>query len=42
MGTIASTPAILNAVNDALFLIGADEIDAPMTQEAIWRACKSV
>ncbi len=41
MGTIASTPAILNAVNDALFRIGADEIDGPLTQEAIWRACKS-
>ena len=42
MDTIASTPVILNAVNDALFHIGADEIDAPMTQEAIWRACKAV
>lgn len=42
MGTIASTPAILNAVNDALSRMGAAEIDAPMTTEKIWNACRSV
>ncbi len=41
MGTIAATPAILNAVNNALSRMGADEIDAPMTTEKIWRACRS-
>jgi carbon-monoxide dehydrogenase large subunit len=42
METIASTPAILNAVNDALSRMGAAEIDAPVTTEKIWSACRSV
>ena len=41
MGTIASTPAILNAINDALVHIGAEEIEPPATPERTWRACQS-
>ncbi len=41
MGTIASTPAILNAINDALVHIGAEEIEPPATPERIWRACQN-
>lgn len=40
MGTIASTPAIMNAMIDALAQIGVDHIDIPATPERIWRACR--
>jgi carbon-monoxide dehydrogenase large subunit len=40
MGTIASTPAIMNAMMDALAQIGVDHIDIPTTPERIWRACR--
>jgi carbon-monoxide dehydrogenase large subunit len=40
MGTIASTPAILNAVTDALAQIGGENIEVPATPERIWRACQ--
>jgi carbon-monoxide dehydrogenase large subunit len=41
MGTVASMPAIMNALNDALFGLGVNEIEAPATPERIWRACRN-
>ncbi len=40
MGTIASTPAIVNAIIDALRQLGVHEVDMPATPEAIWRVCQ--
>ncbi|WP_101783651.1 xanthine dehydrogenase family protein molybdopterin-binding subunit [Nonomuraea indica] len=37
-GTIASTPAVVNAVVDALRPYGIDDIRMPCTPERIWRA----
>jgi carbon-monoxide dehydrogenase large subunit len=37
-GTIASTPAVVNAVVDALRPFGVDDIRMPATPERIWRA----
>jgi len=37
-GTIASTPAVLNAVVDALRPFGVDDIDMPATPMKVWRA----
>jgi carbon-monoxide dehydrogenase large subunit len=37
-GTIASTPAIVNAVMDALRSFGVTHIDMPLTPERIWAA----
>ncbi|MCX2727523.1 xanthine dehydrogenase family protein molybdopterin-binding subunit [Thermomicrobium sp. 4228-Ro] len=39
-GTIASTPAVVNAVIDALAPFGIDHIDMPLTPERIWRAIR--
>ena len=36
-GTIASTPAVVNAVVDALAPLGIRHIDMPLTPEKIWR-----
>jgi len=41
MGTIASMPAIMNAVNDALSGATINEIEAPATPERIWQACRN-
>jgi carbon-monoxide dehydrogenase large subunit len=38
MGTIAATPAIVNAVMDALAPLGVRHIDMPLTPEKVWRA----
>lgn len=38
MGTIASTPAIANAVIDALSPLGIKHLDMPLTAEKIWNA----
>lgn len=38
-GAIASPPAVMNAVIDAL---GGQEITMPATAEKVWRACKSM
>ncbi|MBI4315209.1 MAG: molybdopterin-dependent oxidoreductase [Chloroflexi bacterium] len=38
MGTIAATPAIVNAVMDALAPLGVKHIDMPLTAEKVWRA----
>jgi carbon-monoxide dehydrogenase large subunit len=37
-GTIASTPAILNGVLDAVRHLGVDEIEMPTTSQRVWRA----
>jgi len=37
-GTIASTPAVVNAVKDALRSFGVTHIDMPLTPERIWTA----
>ena len=37
-GTIASTPAIVNAVVDALRPWGVNDIQMPLTPERVWRA----
>jgi carbon-monoxide dehydrogenase large subunit len=37
-GTIASTPAVVNAVIDALSPFGVKHLDMPLTPEKVWRA----
>jgi carbon-monoxide dehydrogenase large subunit len=37
-GTIASTPAVYNAVMDALAPFGVGKLDMPLTPERVWRA----
>jgi carbon-monoxide dehydrogenase large subunit len=37
-GTIASTPAVVNAVIDALSPLGITHLDMPLTPERVWRA----
>jgi carbon-monoxide dehydrogenase large subunit len=37
-GTIASTPAVVNAVIDALSPLGVKHLDMPLTPEKVWRA----
>ena len=37
-GTIASTPAVVNAVVDALRPFGVNDIQMPSTPERVWRA----
>jgi carbon-monoxide dehydrogenase large subunit len=37
-GTIASTPAMVNAVVDALGVLGVRHIDMPLKPETVWRA----
>ncbi len=39
-GTIGSTPAIQNAVVDALSHLGVRHIDMPLTAERVWRAAR--
>ncbi len=41
MGTIASTPAIANAVMDALAPLGVKHVDIPLTAEKVYRAIHS-
>jgi carbon-monoxide dehydrogenase large subunit len=40
-GTIASTPAVVNAVVDAVRHLGITDIRMPMTPERVWRALQS-
>lgn len=40
-GTIASTPAVANAVVDAVRHLGVDNIQMPMTPERIWAAIQA-
>jgi carbon-monoxide dehydrogenase large subunit len=37
-GTIASPPAVINAVIDALSHLGITDMDRPATPERVWRA----
>jgi len=39
-GTIASTPAVVNAVMDALAPLGIRHLDMPLTPERLWRAMR--
>ena len=39
-GTIGSTPAIVNAVVDALAPFGVTHVDMPLKPEKIWRLCR--
>jgi len=40
-GTIGSTPAIQNAVVDALSYLGIDHLDMPCTPERVWKAIQA-
>jgi carbon-monoxide dehydrogenase large subunit len=40
-GTIASTPAVVNAVMDALSPFGITHLDMPLTPERVWRAIQT-
>jgi carbon-monoxide dehydrogenase large subunit len=39
-GTIGSTPAVQNAVIDALAHLGVRHLDMPLTPERVWRATR--
>ncbi|HKH26626.1 MAG TPA: xanthine dehydrogenase family protein molybdopterin-binding subunit [Acidimicrobiia bacterium] len=39
-GTIGSTPAVQNAVVDALSIFGIRHVDMPLTSERVWRAIR--
>ncbi|MGH2537214.1 MAG: xanthine dehydrogenase family protein molybdopterin-binding subunit [Candidatus Promineifilaceae bacterium] len=40
-GTIASTPAVVNAVMDALAPFGVRHVDMPLTAEKVWQAMQA-
>jgi carbon-monoxide dehydrogenase large subunit len=40
-GTIASTPAVVNAIVDALRPLGVNDIQMPCTPERVWKAIQS-
>jgi carbon-monoxide dehydrogenase large subunit len=40
-GTIASTPAVVNAVVDALSPLGIHHLDMPLTPQKVWRAMQT-
>jgi aerobic carbon-monoxide dehydrogenase large subunit len=40
-GTIGSTPAVQNAVVDALAHLGVTHVDMPLTPERVWRAIRA-
>jgi carbon-monoxide dehydrogenase large subunit len=40
-GTIASTPAVVNAIVDALRHLGVDDVRMPCTPERVWRAIRT-
>ena len=40
-GTIASTPAVVNAVIDALAPFGVTHLDMPLTPEKLWMAMRT-
>jgi aerobic carbon-monoxide dehydrogenase large subunit len=37
-GTVAATPAVMNAVVDALAPLGVKDVPMPATPERVWRA----
>ncbi len=40
-GAIASTPAVVNAVVDALSPLGIRHVDMPLTDQHVWRAMQA-
>jgi aerobic carbon-monoxide dehydrogenase large subunit len=40
-GTVGALPALLNAVNDALSLLGVRHLDMPVTPERVWQAIQA-
>ena len=40
-GTIGSTPAIVNAVIDALWPLGVRHIEMPLTPQKVWQAIQA-
>jgi aerobic carbon-monoxide dehydrogenase large subunit len=40
-GTIASTPAVVNAIVDAVRHLGVDDVQMPCTPERVWKAIES-
>jgi aerobic carbon-monoxide dehydrogenase large subunit len=40
-GTVGATPAVQNAVVDALAHLGVTHIDMPLTPERVWRAIQA-
>ena len=42
MGTIAATPAIANAVMDAIAHLGVEHIELPLTPQRIWKAINKI
>ena len=40
-GTIASTPAVVNAIIDAVRHLGVKEIEMPCSPERVWRAIRT-
>jgi aerobic carbon-monoxide dehydrogenase large subunit len=40
-GTIGATPAVQNAIVDALSHLGVRHIDMPATPERVWRAIRA-
>jgi len=40
-GTIASTPAVVNAIVDALRPLGINDVEMPCTPERVWRAIQA-
>ncbi|MGG5260652.1 xanthine dehydrogenase family protein molybdopterin-binding subunit [Phycicoccus avicenniae] len=40
-GTIASTPAVVNAIVDAIRHLGVDDVTMPCTPERVWKAIQS-
>jgi carbon-monoxide dehydrogenase large subunit len=40
-GTVGATPAVQNAVVDALAHLGVTHIDLPLTPERVWRAIEA-
>jgi carbon-monoxide dehydrogenase large subunit len=40
-GTIGSTPAVVNAVMDALAPLGIRHLDMPLTPQKVWKAMQS-
>jgi len=41
-GTIASTPAVVNAIVDALRPLGVDDVRMACTPERVWRAIRGL
>jgi carbon-monoxide dehydrogenase large subunit len=39
-GTVAATPAVMNAILDALAPLGVSDVAMPATPERIWRAIR--